>query len=1002
MTATHPSPRRSIQLRLCLAVLTVLAASPHPASAAPAVEDFAGCQLLYAKTADKLAAKRAKTVLKCATKLTKCEAEASLDGKDLASCNTKTVGACAKKLDKLAGKVTKSLGAIDAKGSCEPLFQSDAAATVGLGFKYLDSLCTALGNPRPIDFDTANACLADALDCHADQLVEALVPRLRSLLDSSGLAAARPGDFVCVEDPGVGALVAGDSKDLLKCQKSLTKTVSKPLLKLGKELTECRSAGLACAVAEDRLEAATDSTATCLAGEVTSSCTAAENAFVAALEAAVTKAGEGCADFPIGDLLAGLGFDATCGASTTAAELAACAADAAVVAATHLVGDVSPRACQLRRRYGLLADDALAGICVPRCGNGVLEGDESCDDGNRDAFDSCTNDCVEGPVASELFDIASLAAPAGTPDGTPGTAVAPGSTLATQFGSTTFDLNRARFVRHYAPGAGDPDAVLILVPGFAGGAHSLKGVSEHMVARAAEAGNIVLEVWAIDRRTNFLEDDAGAVLAESENDGRLALDWYFGDDLGFALDARLARRAVFHAGSDLAFLANFTYRVFALDIDAMVEEALALPSAPTVFLGGHSLGTVFTARYAASDLDAGAGVEAGHAKLGGLVLFEGGGDSLPSAAPSDAALDLVIAKADGGLFHAVASGAASCYDGTPCPGGDADCAALPLSPGALTNKCVAPVEAFTGASGSGALITPQIHASGDAASIQARHFPDSLSLPVTDFGSGSAIDNVPELSILGLLPPASAEASIGFFLDDDYSPVAAFQASVGFSTNGANSNFGDFFLPQPANLDPYRLWKHIDETMPSQALPNHGAAAAAGDINGQEKEVTAMDYILTGLRSGGTGLGDWYFASSGLSVTAGLSVGSGTFSGGLDTTALSVTRGRPDIENLTEAGGIGIPVICFGGTNGLTPTGGSFLAFASSLPTCTAASCDGSTARVVDPVDGINPTFGDVEGGFEVHLSEGYAHIDVVTAEDDPSHNNVYAPLLAFLERNTN
>ncbi|MFT5042109.1 MAG: hypothetical protein ACI8TX_003090, partial [Hyphomicrobiaceae bacterium] len=28
-------------------------------------------------------------------------------------------------------------------------------------------------------------------------------------------------------------------------------------------------------------------------------------------------------------------------------------------------------------------------------------------------------------------------------------------------------------------------------------------------------------------------------------------------------------------------------------------------------------------------------------------------------------------------------------------------------------------------------------------------------------------------------------------------------------------------------------------------------------------------------------------------------------------------------------------------------------------------------------------------------------HIDVVTAEDDPAHNNVYAPLLAFLERNT-
>jgi len=42
-----------------------------------------------------------------------------------------------------------------------------------------------------------------------------------------------------------------------------------------------------------------------------------------------------------------------------------------------------------------------------------------------------------------------------------------------------------------------------------------------------------------------------------------------------------------------------------------------------------------------------------------------------------------------------------------------------------------------------------------------------------------------------------------------------------------------------------------------------------------------------------------------------------------------------------------------------------------------------------------------VAGGFEAYISEGYAHIDVVSARDDVSHNQVYAPLLAFLERNT-
>ena len=42
----------------------------------------------------------------------------------------------------------------------------------------------------------------------------------------------------------------------------------------------------------------------------------------------------------------------------------------------------------------------------------------------------------------------------------------------------------------------------------------------------------------------------------------------------------------------------------------------------------------------------------------------------------------------------------------------------------------------------------------------------------------------------------------------------------------------------------------------------------------------------------------------------------------------------------------------------------------------------------------------DVAGGFEVHLSEGYAHVDIVTAEDDAS-NAVIGPLIELLRRNS-
>ena len=122
---------------------------------------------------------------------------------------------------------------------------------------------------------------------------------------------------------------------------------------------------------------------------------------------------------------------------------------------------------------------------------------------------------------------------------------------------------------------------------------------------------------------------------------------------------------------------------------------------------------------------------------------------------------------------------------------------------------------------------------------------------------------------------------------------------------------------------------------------------------------------------------------------------------GIDSSALSIGRGRRDIENMTQAANIDIPVIGLGGSNGLVPVPGSFVAFASSIGTCTAPSCSGAprvvNASVPSPAF---PSFGDVAGGYEVHITEGYSHVDVLTAEDTAG-NNVLAPLAAFLDRNS-
>ena len=126
---------------------------------------------------------------------------------------------------------------------------------------------------------------------------------------------------------------------------------------------------------------------------------------------------------------------------------------------------------------------------------------------------------------------------------------------------------------------------------------------------------------------------------------------------------------------------------------------------------------------------------------------------------------------------------------------------------------------------------------------------------------------------------------------------------------------------------------------------------------------------------------------------------------GLDTTELSAPpplgRGRSDIDNRTQAALVDIPVIAFGGSNGLTPTPASWRRFAQAIGPCAAPACDGVTGRLVD-ADNPSPafpTYGEAAGGFEVYISEGYAHLDVLSAEDDET-NNVIAPLLAFVARN--
>jgi pimeloyl-ACP methyl ester carboxylesterase len=629
------------------------------------------------------------------------------------------------------------------------------------------------------------------------------------------------------------------------------------------------------------------------------------------------------------------------------------------------------------------------------------------------AVDACrfdaTNEC-RTLVAQETVDVPSGAEPANTP-GSPGVVVTnPG--LLTQLGPGA-DLNNARYTRHYLAGpAQQPEAILILVPGFEGGAGDFKLLAASVIPRAQAAG-LVLEVWAFDRRTNQLEDLAGLDVAEEFASAEIALDWLYGGELGLSLHPLLVagpnRRAVFYdTQGDVPFMAAWTNLVFSRDIDAVVTAARAAAVGQNVFLGGHSAGTGFTARYAATDFDlTGSGpADPGYAKLRGLVLLEGGGGSTGGTPLTDDSLDRIEAKFDGGLFGAVRDDAPRCVDGTtPCTIASeaTDCA------GQLPPKCTPAAAAYAVVAG---LLNPRILSAGELTAIQAILDPDGTeSIVRVDQGAlgNNAVEIVPDLSTLSLLPRATAFGGLGSFVDDD-GAVAVLASFVATSVGAPG-----------ATVDGLLTWQDIGEgPLPPAVLPNNGPAPTAlpGMRWGQEKEVTGLDRMVTTFYEGGTNFTDLYYPSAGPSTTSAAGVcTSGTCSVGdvgasctadgqcsqsinLDSSALSIGRGRRDIENLTQAAAIDIPVIAFGGTNGLTTVPGAFTAFATSIGSCTAPSCDG-TPRVVDAAlpNPAFPTLGNVAGGFEVVMAEGFAHLDVVTAEDGPD-NPIPAALVDFLVRN--
>jgi pimeloyl-ACP methyl ester carboxylesterase len=534
--------------------------------------------------------------------------------------------------------------------------------------------------------------------------------------------------------------------------------------------------------------------------------------------------------------------------------------------------------------------------------------------------------------------------------GAPG--VVPSAKLQALLGPSP-DLNKVHYVRTLDASDEPVDVILILIPGFLGGATSLDPLARDLVNAVGPR----LEVWAVDRRPNQLEDQLGGLHARIGADqGNLdaiieGAQFYFSDTDNlpaddfpgpgdFDLDQdgvfddqtplvdrfHVSRLPIVFEQDDVRFLAHWGIDLYMRDWKLLVEKARQkVGEDGLVLLGGHSQGTSWATIFAAYDFDPGPGVDAGHARIDGVILLEGGGVRPPPCTQS----------------------------GTPPPPATAadylsEIAALeqPGGPEVFMEQLVlggAPVLKLT-----------DLGTVGQVASVAGYFDPDGASLiqrtPVFD----------PVGSIIGFLlsSPATNLAIAGMFLDDDFSANPAFRAGMGFSDNGPNFLSSGIYRAEPATSGPLRTWKNYDDpTLPT--CPPHARNENSIDGTGCALNFTAnpgdreVSDAFTFLRTQfevNNGF-EWYFLSGRVSVD---------FRFCNDSSAL----GDESLLAITQNANVDVPVLGIGGGNGLTPTVTAYDTYFNSIAT--------------------------PAGDKKAFVLPGYAHVDVTIAAANES-----VPLIA-------
>ncbi|MFJ1967732.1 hypothetical protein ACIO93_03590 [Streptomyces sp. NPDC087903] len=303
----------------------------------------------------------------------------------------------------------------------------------------------------------------------------------------------------------------------------------------------------------------------------------------------------------------------------------------------------------------------------------------------------------------------------------------------------------------------DADRVLVAQPGILEGAGAFDSVARNTVALAAGQGRHI-EFWALDRRSNCLEDRTGI----ASGDQHTAVDYYYRGKQaggrtfgGFLGNERLGWLAKLGIGQTV----RDQYDLLAAELP---DQGLRKRK---VLCGGHSLGGVITGYFAAADFDGDPGTtaDAGYQQCAGYFALDTTVSTsladLSGSIPDDTNLP------DVGLGHAAVQAG--------------------LDSGVLPRSLSAPVllnpETMTllAIAGLGAVRDP------DGEADLPRYLPAGLNIEATNrflFSRDTAtfLSGSPAVKDFRL----TNEAVLGALMDDHSVPLAFLQSSVGFFDGG--------------------------------------------------------------------------------------------------------------------------------------------------------------------------------------------------------------------------